>query len=238
MSRQSLDVLEGALGYRFRSRRLLELALTHSSFAHEEGFEPVEDNERLEFLGDSVLGFLVSDLLYRALPDLKEGELSKRTASLVSAANLVQYGKRLAIGEYLRLGKGEEKTGGRRKQALLVDAFEALLAAVYLDGGFDSARRVVENLIGSEIAAIGSGDPRPANSKSTLQERLQASGTAPARYRLVQETGPDHRRSFTVEVWIAGEPVARGEGPNKKAAEQAAAKLALEAMPGHGDRPA
>ena len=225
-----LEELEDTLGYRFERRQLLELALTHSSFAHEQDSGAVEDNERLEFLGDSVLGFLIGDCLYRVRPDLDEGELSRLKSFLVSAANLVHYGQRISLGEYLRLGKGEEKTGGRRKPALLVDSFEAVLAAIYLDGGLDVARETVRGLFSTQIDEIAAGGEGPvSNFKSILQETLQSDSRA-ARYRLVEETGPDHRRLFTVEVLIDGVPVASGSGTTRKAAEQASAMRALEAI--------
>jgi ribonuclease-3 len=234
MPRKSLEELKHALGHRFKQPELLELALTHSSFAHEQNLEAVEDNERLEFLGDSVLGFLISGWLYQARPDLKEGELSRLKSFLVSAANLLQYGERLSLGDYLELGKGEEKTGGRQKQALLVDSFEAVLAAVYLDGGLDAVFEVVRRLFGDQIKEIEEGSDPVSNFKSALQEELQSHGRGVARYRVVEETGPDHEPLFTVDVLIDGDAVASGNGATKKAAEQAAAMRALEVLKDEG----
>ena len=224
------DELEHALGYDFRNRELLEHSLTHSSFAHEQNLGEVDDNERLEFLGDSVLGFLISNFLYKAHPNIKEGELSKLKAYLVSSANLVHYSERLSLGDYLRLGKGEEKTGGRGKPALLVDAFEAVLAAIYIDGGLESVRDVVDALFRHQIEDVDDSGERSSNFKSVLQEDLQSRSRSPARYKVVEETGPDHQRLFTVEVVIDGKSIASGRGLTKKAAEQAAAEEALEVL--------
>ena len=230
MSLKSLDELELALGYNFRNRELLEHSLTHSSFSHEQNLGEVDDNERLEFLGDSVLGFLISDFLYQAHPDINEGELSKLKAYLVSSANLVHYSERLSVGDHLLLGKGEEKTGGRGKPALLVDAFEAVLAAIYIDGGLESVRDVVDRLFRRQIEDVDDSGERGSNPKSVLQEDLQSRSRPPVRYKVVEETGPDHQRLFTVEVMIDGESIASGRGSTKKAAEQAAAQKALKVL--------
>ena len=225
---KSVDELERDLDYRFQEPELLLRALTHTSYAYEQGMGAQDSNERLEFLGDAILGFLISDFLCRAQPNLNEGHLSKLKGFLVSAANLVGYAEQVRLGEYLRLGKGEEKTGGRRKQALLVDAFEAVIAAVYLDGGIEGTREVVLAFFRRQIAEITESAEPVSDFKSTLQETLQAGGQDVARYRLADETGPDHQKLFTVEVVIGGEVAARGRGLTKKAAEQAAAMSALE----------
>ena len=227
---KDVSKLEQALGYRFGRRELLDQALTHSSYAHEQNLGPREDNERLEFLGDSILGFLISDALCEARPDLAEGQLSKLKGFLVSAANLVQYAERVYLGHYLRLGKGEEKTGGRRKQGLLVNAFEAIIAAIYLDGGVDRVREVVLSFFRLQIEDVGETTDRVTDFKSALQENLQARGEGVANYRLVEETGPDHQKLFTIEVVIGGTCRARGMGLTKKAAEQAAAMQAIESL--------
>ena len=227
---KDVSKLEQALGYRFGRRELLDQALTHSSYAHEQNLGPREDNERLEFLGDSILGFLISDALCEARPDLAEGQLSKLKGFLVSAANLVQYAERVYLGHYLRLGKGEEKTGGRRKQGLLVNAFEAIIAAIYLDGGVDRVREVVLSFFRLQIEDVGETTDRVPDFKSALQENLQARGEGVANYRLVEETGPDHQKLFTIEVVIGGACRARGMGLTKKAAEQAAAIQAIESL--------
>jgi ribonuclease III len=235
--------LEEAIGYRFQRSDLLERALTHSSHAHELG--PREDdgasadNEQLEFLGDAVLGFVASQALLKRFPQYHEGQLSKMRAHLVSAQHLVVVAKRLELGKYLHLGRGEEKSGGRTKAALLSDALEALVAAVYLDGGLARVRRfVLKNIVEPEVtrlqAQAGAGFP-VTDSKSTLQELLQARGNRQPDYRVVTEKGPEHEKTFTVELRIHtgegnGRPdfVARGEGRSKKTAEQHAAHQALE----------
>jgi ribonuclease III len=221
-----LSDLQLALGYTFKDTQLLTQALTHSSHANEKNAG--RDNEQLEFLGDAVLGFLVSDFLCRAHPLLTEGQLSKLKGFFVSSANLVKYAERVGLGGYLQLGKGEEKTGGRTKQALLVDALEAVLGAIYLDGGIEEARRVLLPFFEPQIEDVGGGDRQVKDFKTELQEQLQARRLGRADYILAHEAGPDHQKLFTVEVFIDGEPVARGVGLTKKAAEQAAAQQALE----------
>jgi ribonuclease III len=222
-----LSELQHDLGYTFKNTQLLIQALTHSSHANEQN-AGVPDNEQLEFLGDSVLGFLVSDFLYRAHPQLTEGQLSKLKGFFVSSANLVKYAERVRLGGYLQLGKGEEKTGGRTKQALLVDALEAVLGAIYLDGGIEEARRVVLPFFEPQIEDVGDADRQLKDFKTELQEQLQAKHLGRAEYILASEAGPDHQKLFTVEVIIDGESAARGVGLTKKAAEQAAAQQALE----------
>ncbi len=222
-----LEDLEFELAYKFRDPRLLTTAITHSSHAHESS-TGIGDNEQFEFLGDAVLGFLVSDFLFRAHPGLNEGQLSKLKGFFVSAANLVKYAERLHLGEYLQLGRGEEKTGGRNKQALLVDAFEAVIGAVYLDGGIEEARRVMAPFFEHQIEEIRDRPQKITDFKTALQQQLQAQGVRRADYVVAAETGPDHQKLFTVEVVIGGETVAEGIGLTKKAAEQAAARQALE----------
>jgi ribonuclease-3 len=219
--------LQLEIGYRFKNLDLLSQALTHSSHAHEKS-SGLQDNEQLEFLGDAVLGFLVSDFLYRAHPHLTEGQLSKLKGFFVSAANLVKYAERIRLGNYLHLGKGEEKTGGRTKQALLVDALEAVLGAIYLDGGIEEARRVILPFFERQIEDIGESERQLKDFKTELQEQLQARHSGRAEYVLAGEEGPAHEKLFTVEIIIDGESVARGVGLTKKAAEQAAARQALE----------
>src|SRR5215472_5635389 len=221
-----LPALQAELGYTFKDLQLLTQALTHSSHANERN-TGLLDNEQLEFLGDAVLGFLVSDFLYRAHPQLTEGQLSKLKGFFVSAANLVKYAERLRLGDYLHLGKGEEKTGGRTKQALLVDALEAVLGAIYLDGGVEEARRVILPFFEPQIEDVGDSDRQLKDFKTELQEQLQARNLGRAEYVLANEAGPDHQKLFTVEVIIDGEFAARGVGLTKKAAEQAAARQAL-----------
>src|SRR5947208_2072908 len=218
----SLSDLETAFSYCFKNSDLLSRALTHSSHANEQGTS-AGDNEQLEFLGDSVLGFLVADFLFQAHPSLSEGQLSKLKGFFVSSANLVKYAERVHLGSYLHLGKGEEKTGGRTKQALLVDAFEAVLAAIYLDGGIEEARRVMLHFFEPQIEDVEESGCQLTDFKTALQEQLQARHLGRAEYMVASEEGPDHQKLFTVEVIIDRESVARGVGLTKKAAEQAAA---------------
>jgi ribonuclease III len=222
--------LEALIGYRFRDRGLLEHALTHRSRVHEDASGGVIDNESLEFLGDAILGFLVADMLFREFPQHNEGQKSKLRASLVSATSLARLAARIDLGSFLILGRGEEKTGGRRKQALIADSYEALIAAIYLDGGLQAARAFVERQLGPLVAearrsgvAAGFTD----DYKSALQEWLQSRDRALPVYRLAAELGPPHERRFEVEVLVDGDPLARADGSSKKEAAQAAAKAAL-----------
>jgi ribonuclease-3 len=228
-----LEPLERRIGYRFRDRGVLEHALTHRSRVHEDASGGVFDNESMEFLGDSVLGFVIADMLFREFPQHNEGQKSKLKASIVSAASLARLGEKIDIGHYLILGRGEEKTGGRRKHALIADCYEALIAAIYLDGGIEAAR----GFIGRQFAALidearrtGAHAAFTEDYKSALQEWLQSHDRGLPAYRLAAEIGPAHRRMFDVEVLVNGEPIARGEGKSKKEAAQAAAKLALERL--------
>jgi ribonuclease-3 len=225
MSARRLGELAHALGYTFRDAALAEHALTHSSLS---AGEPVRaDNEQLEYLGDALIGFLVADYLVGAFPHWSEGQLSKSRARLVSAPALSAAAKRLGLGDFLQLGAGEEKTGGREKPALLADAFEAVAAAIYLDAGLPAARDfVVRTLLEKAITAeVGRLDD--SDYKSALQEWLQGRGMQPAIYEVVREAGPDHRKTFWVEVRVCGAVGATGSGGNKKEAEQSAAAQAL-----------
>jgi ribonuclease III len=228
-----LEPLERRIGYKFRDRGLLEHALTHRSRVHEDASGGVIDNESLEFLGDSVLGFVIADLLFRTFPEHNEGKKSKLKASLVSAASLARLGDGIGLGEFLILGRGEEKTGGRKKQALIADGYEALIAAIYLDGGVEPVRafleRQFEDLI-AEARRTGAEAAFTEDYKSALQEWLQAHDRGLPVYRLVNESGPAHRRTFEVEVLVGGEGLARADGRSKKEAAQAAAKVALDRL--------
>lgn len=217
-----LAELERRLGYRFHDRALLEAALTHRSHAQESGGEI--QYERLEFLGDAVLGLAAAERLYRALPAEAEGELSRLKAWVVSAESLARYAEALGLGELLRLGVGEERTGGRRKRSLLADALEAVFGAVYLDGGATAARALLAPYLEEALAA----DPgRAGDAKTRLQEAAQARGWELPAYRIAGESGPDHAKRFVVEVLVRGEVAGRGEGGSKKEAQQAAAAAAL-----------
>jgi ribonuclease III len=228
-----LEPLERRIGYKFRDRGVLEHALTHRSRVHEDASGGVFDNESMEFLGDSVLGFVIADMLFREFPQHNEGQKSKLKASIVSAASLARLGEKIDIGHYLILGRGEEKTGGRQKHALIADCYEALIAAIYLDGGIEAVRgfigRQFAELI-EEARRTGAHAAFTEDYKSALQEWLQSHDRGLPAYRLAAEIGPAHRRLFDVEVLVDGEPVARGEGKSKKEAAQAAAKLALERL--------
>lgn len=222
--------LEAALGHRFRDPRLLARALTHSSRRAEASPGVVQDNEQLEFLGDSVLTLVASQFLLRCYPDWSEGRLSKSRARLVSARALAAAARRLGLGRYLLLGRGEEKTGGREKAALLADAYEALVGAIFLDAGLEPAAAFAERTLLLPAAEEQGVALARSDHKSALQEWLQARGRRPAEYAVIAESGPDHRKLFTVEVRIEGRPAATGQGPSKKEAELAAAGQALAAL--------
>lgn len=234
MEGDSLERLEGLIGYRFQDRGILLEALTHSSYVQESP-STIPDNERMEFLGDAILTFLVSVWLAEAFPDYTEGKLSRARARLVAAPHLAAVARRLGLGEFLRFGRGEEKTGGRTKAALLSNALEALVAAVYRDGGLEAARRFVEAaLLPADLPT--SGDQLcSVDYKSALQQHLQARGLPPGEYRVVEEIGPEHRKTFTVELLAVENLLARGQGPSKKAAEQQAAQFVLEQLQRRGE---
>jgi ribonuclease-3 len=239
MARGEDDRLMDRLGYAFRDPLLLDRALTHSSAVPElraaRGEDiafsgsVVQDNERLEFLGDAVLELLTSEYLLLNYPEWTEGQLSKSRARIVNAHSLEIAARGLHLGEHLRLGRGEEKTGGRDKPALLADAFEAIVAAMYLDGGLGPARELLRRTVFEQ--ALEDGDRiSESDRKSALQEFLQAKGSQPAEYRLAGETGPDHQKTFRVEVWVRGEFMSSAEGTTKKEAEQKAARSALDKL--------
>lgn len=218
-----LMALEARFGHPFRNRSLLDDALTHRSWANEAG--SAAHYERLEFLGDAVLGLVTADWLFEAHAAGAEGELSLRKSMLVSEGALASYAEKLALGQGLRLGAGEERSGGRLKASLLADVLEALFGAVYLDAGFDAARAVVRRYL--ESASETALEQRAIDPKTTLQELVQARGWSLPVYNVVEESGPDHEKIFTVEVRIQGDLAGRGIGRTKKGAEQAAAGGAL-----------
>jgi ribonuclease III len=239
MARGDEEQLEERLGYRFENPELLERALTHSSAVPElraergedhAGAAAIQDNERLEFLGDAVLELLAREYLLESFPEWSEGQLSKSRAMIVNARSLQDAARRVRLGEHLRLGRGEEKTGGREKPTILADAFEAVVAAVYLEGGLGLTREMLKRVLFEQ--ALEERGERIADSdrKSALQEFLQGRGKPPAEYRLTGESGPDHQKMFQVEVWVSGERMAQGEGSTKKEAEQRAARIALELL--------
>jgi ribonuclease-3 len=225
----ALDDLQARIGYRFRDVALLEHALTHRSKAAEHPAGAVADNESLEFLGDAVLGFVVADLLFHQYPGYTEGEQSKVKAAVVSTPSLARHAERIRLGDHLILGRGEEKTGGRTKPALLADAYEALVAALYLDGGVGAVRAFLARELKDAIDA-GRTQTFAPDYKSALQERLQALGRPLPEYRVSGESGPDHRKTFSVEVAVGGDVLGAASGRAKKEAEQEAARLALERL--------
>lgn len=222
-----LERLEERLGYRFRDRTVLQTALTHRSSAHENGGAEHAHYERLEFLGDALLGFIVSDWLYRQDDQAAEGVLSRRRQSIVRTSTLARTANRLALGEVIQLGRGEERTGGRRKASLLADVFEAVLGAVYIDGGIRSARAFVRRHLAPVMREASRTRGMADDYKTRLQERTQASLRRTPQYRIVSTTGPAHALEFEVEVRLDGRVLGRGSGPNRKQAEQEAARQAL-----------
>jgi len=232
-----LAELEARIGYQFQQRTRLEQALTHKSRAHEDVTGGQRHNESLEFLGDAVLGLLVAEALCERLPDTTEGQKSQLKAALVSTTTLTAMAEAVALGQHLRLGRGEEKTGGRLKPALLADACEALIAALYLDGGLEPARRFVLTALAPEFDAAALRGFRGTDFKSRLQEVLQRSGQPLPTYDVVATSGPDHRKVFTVEVRVAAQALATADGLTKKDAEQQAAALALAGLVDETARP-
>ena len=214
--------LETIIGYKFKHPELLETALTHTSYANETR-PPVKHNERLEFLGDSVLQIVSADYLFHAYADRPEGDLTRIRSSLVSEGALFQFAQEINLGEYLRLGRGEERCGGRTRPSVVSDAFEAVIAALYLDGGMEVARNFI-------LPFITEGKTAEDDYKTRLQEVVQQDPSAVLKYEVTGETGPDHNKQFTVCVWRNGELLAEGRGRSKKAAEQHAAKVALEKL--------
>ena len=228
--RDEFESLQAAIGYRFGDRGLLEHAMTHTSRANEDASGGVLDNESLEFLGDAVLGFVIADMLFREFPEFDEGEKSKTKAALVSTTTLARQAERLQLGDHLLLGRGEEKTGGRRKQALLADGYEALIAAIYMDGGIEHASAFITREFAALIDDVRQHGVAGQDYKSALQEYLQSHDQGLPEYRLAGTLGPDHRKLFQVEVMVGGEALAEASGSSKKEAEQEAARLALEKL--------
>ena len=225
--------LERKLSYVFRDRTILEQALTHRSRAQEEDGFLVEDNETLEFLGDAVLGVVIADYLYREYPDYDEGQKSKLKAHLVSSAKLAEIGTNLALGDYLLLGRSELKSGGRRKPSLLENAVEAIIAAVYLDGGHQASVDCVQHLFAGDLGRVRKGGTAFIGNKdfkSALQELLQAKGRPLPEYQLANTTGPEHDKAFTIELHLDGDVFSIGKGRSKKEAEQCAAEKALTVL--------
>lgn len=221
---RKLEELEEKIGYRFQNQHLLWQAVTHSSFANENKSLGLKDNERLEFLGDAVLEAASSEFLYHNYPDMPEGDMTKLRASIVCEPTLALCTKEISLGSYLRLGKGEDRTGGRERASIVSDAMEALIGAIYLDGGFANAKEFVKRFILTDIEH----KQLFYDSKTILQEMVQAEGKeASIVYKLVAEQGPDHDKKFLVEVLVNNQAEGRGEGRTKKAAEQEAAYKAI-----------
>lgn len=226
---ESLEALEEKLGYSFRTRDNIITAMTHSSFAKESrDQEKVEYNERLEFLGDAFFDAIVGEEFYRRFPDKEEGFLSKMRAMVVCENSLADKAEQLKLGDHLRLSRGEDKTGGRHRTSILADAMEAVIGAVYLDSDFETTRDFVLRLFREEIEDSAFGRNRNTDYKTELQEQLQARGITDIRYEVIDETGPDHDKTFTVRLFINGRSQTEGTGKSKKEAQQDAARIKLE----------
>ena len=228
--RQALRELEGSLGYRFTDIGLLESALTHRSFVNENPALTFKDNERLEFLGDAVLELIITDMLMRTFPDYDEGQLSKLRASVVNEQPLAELARRFRLGEFLLLGRGEESSGGRTKASLLANAFESIIAAMFLDSGFDRTAAFIGSLF-APLMTEGAATAVYRDYKTAVQEVCQIRFRDVPRYVLVSEAGPDHDKRFETSLVIGERVIATGTGRNKKEAEQQAAKAALEVLP-------
>ncbi|MBQ1264588.1 MAG: ribonuclease III [Oscillospiraceae bacterium] len=222
-----LSELEHGLGYVFSDKSLLENALRHSSYANENREAGLNDNERLEFLGDSILGFVVADFLFRTYRDRPEGEMTRIRADLVCETNLARQAASVRLGDYLLLGHGEEKSGGRKRASIVSDAMESVIAAAYLDGGFEAAKGIIERLILSDVSST---KPHNFDYKTAFQELVQRKKDQQIRYVLTGEHGPDHDKQFLVDVMLNGKRVGSGVGSSKKRAEQDAARAAIESL--------
>lgn len=229
--RADLETLEGALGYAFGDRKFLERALTHKSLVYEKNLQSVlDDNEQLEFLGDSILGFIVSELLVSRHPDYPEGRLSKLKAHLVSSSHLYEVAQSVGLGDHLLLGRGEELSGGRLKRALLANAIEAVIAAIYLDGGIDAVRGFITGRVVGDFEPPAPGGDTVLDYKSALQEMAQVLKLPAPRYSIVEERGPEHAKTFLVEVRVGREWTGQAEGFSKKSAGQKAAQQILQQL--------
>lgn len=223
-----MDALEAKIGYKFHDRRLLQNALMHSSYANENRAHGCTSNERLEFLGDSVLGMVTATRLYHLYPDMPEGKMSRLRAELVCEQSLHAVALELGLGNYIRLGHGEARNGGRERASILADAVEAVIAAMYLDGGLESAQRFILDHI---LTGLAEGQMHHVvDYKTDLQERVQRKPGQALEYTLLSESGPDHNKTFTMNVLLNGREIGQGSGRTKKEAEQSAAKCALERM--------
>lgn len=219
-----LTTLEKAIGYHYHDQELLKMALSHSSYSNEAYQDPLRSYERLEFLGDSILGFVTADFLFRSFPDKQEGELTRIRADLVCEKTLSEVAEELHLGDYLLLGHGEEQGGGRHRPGILCDVMESLIAAAYLDSGFEAAKGIITRLVLPKIKLLESFH----DYKTELQELVQQKKEQHLSYDLIRESGPDHCKEFTVQVLLNGESVGEGTGTSKKRAEQAAASEAIK----------
>ena len=224
-----MQELERKLNYAFRNPALLQEALNHSSYANEHRAAHLHSNERLEFLGDSVLGFVTAEFLFQRHPEAPEGDLTRIRAALVCEQSLYEVAQRLDLGQYLKLGRGEEAGGGRERTSILADAVEAVFAAVYLDGGIDAARELIHRCL-LDVQRESVVEERRRDYKTALQELVQRQADQVLTYRMAGEQGPDHAKTFRAEVLLNGAVIGAGDGHSKKEAEQAAAKAALEAL--------
>ena len=222
-----LHELEQKLGYSFRDQSLLETALTHSSYTREKG-KAIQCNERLEFLGDAFFDAIIGEDLYKSFPDKEEGFLSRIRATIVCEKSLAMKAEAFELGEYLRIGRGEEKTGGRKKISILADTMEAIIGAVYMDGGFESAKAFVLDVFADVLEDARHGKYIVTDYKTALQELLQSKGSASIKYILAEESGPDHDKTFRVELHVNGKRESEGVGKTIKQAEQHAAEMALK----------
>lgn len=226
----NLKEIEKKLGYSFQKPELLEQALTHSSYAHEHQAERLQDNEILEFLGDAVLSLVLSDYLRLSYPELGEGQLSKLRSAIVSTNSLSTLAKKLKLNKYVRLGKGEEKNGGRKKKSILADTFEAVMGAIYVDSNFETVRAVLQKIVEKHFKKLPKNSFLINNFKSALQEYFNQKNLPAPVYRTVTEEGPEHEKIFTVEVSSGEKVLARAQGHSKKSAEQKAAQKALKKL--------
>ena len=224
-----MKTLETKLGYQFQNPKLLDHALTHSSYANEHHLGSISSNERLEFLGDSVLGMIVADHLYRTFPDLPEGDLTRIRANLVCEGSLVLVAKEWDLGRYLKLGKGENACGGRSRPSILADAVEAVLAAVFLDGGLEHDRDIIQRFLLDRMEQVNRAS---RDHKTYLQELVQRKSGQVLSYELIGESGPDHNKTFQMQVLLNGQPIGQGTGHSKNEAEQAAANAGIERLEG------
>ncbi len=228
----NLAPLMEALGYTFNDAALLEAALTHRSFAHENGATVYLDNERLEFLGDALLNFITGQMLFHGYPEHGEGDLTVMRAALVQTRTLASFSRRFNLQQYIRISRGEERSGARKRVNLLADTFEALIAAIAIDGGWESARDFVEPLLREELKRIDAGHATTVDYKTALQHKVQAAIGVTPTYRQVAVSGPDHNRVWTIEVWVGELRLGSGTGSSKQLASQSAAQAAIELLDG------